>query len=162
MNAVELKFKKMSTAQLLVRVGKLSGEEKEACLSALKQRGQNICKWESQSPNITYEVSSVKIFEIEPEEELEIENKEDISKLSGIILKSDPIKENLPESNFPEGFIKGMKVKFIASRKSKTPGKELFGSIKRYTYDKQDSCFYFVIDVENKEYYKRPNAITAV
>ena len=176
MNALELKFKKMGTAQLLTKISKLIGEEKEACLCVLKQRGQDISKWEENSSKITPEVSSVKIFEAEPEEELTEEEIQVILKSEEIKLP-DPkdekkgskpetvkskVKEKLQALLFPEGFTKGMEVKFIASKMSKTPGKELQGSLKRYTYDKQDACFYFVVNVEGKEYYKRPNSINKV
>lgn len=68
MNAIELKFKKMGTTQLLLKVEKLNGEEKLVCIEVLKGRNQDVSKWESKIP--VTEVSSAKVYEIEPEEEL--------------------------------------------------------------------------------------------
>ena len=39
------KFKRMGTTQLVNKIEKLSGSEKEVCIEILKQRGQDISKW---------------------------------------------------------------------------------------------------------------------
>ena len=69
MEALIAKFKKLGTAQLLVKVEKSIGEEKEAILFVLTQRGQNVLS----SPK--EDVSKQNIIEIEPEDDLTIEEK---------------------------------------------------------------------------------------
>ena len=67
METLELKFKKLGTVQLLLKVDKLEGEEKIICFNVLKSRGQDVSKWESKVPTSSL---GPKIYEIEPEQEL--------------------------------------------------------------------------------------------
>jgi hypothetical protein len=68
MKASELKFKKMGTAALLLKVEKLSGEEQQDCINVLAERGQDVSKW--TVPMAPEPVSSATVFEAEPEIDL--------------------------------------------------------------------------------------------
>lgn len=89
MNAQELKFKKMGTAALLLKVEKLNGAEKEACITVLKQRNQDVSKWEVTAPVVN--VTSSKVYEAEPEEELTPAQEKEVAKAEKEIDKTKTI-----------------------------------------------------------------------
>jgi len=75
------KFKKSGTAELLKRIEKLTGIEKQACAEVLAERGQDVSKWVVTTPEVKKEVKEIaagteiaptlfKPYEAEPETEL--------------------------------------------------------------------------------------------
>ena len=75
------KFKKSGTAELLKRIEKLTGIEKQACAEVLAERGQDVSKWVVASAEVKEEVKEIanvtettptlfKPYEAEPETEL--------------------------------------------------------------------------------------------
>jgi hypothetical protein len=186
MEALLKKFKKMTTPQLLVKVGKLSGEELEACVCVLEIRGADVGKYKELTP-VTETVEIVNsvgpIYEYESEDELTAEEQVMLDKAEAdlklqkkepkteiifgkISLCKAPVKgEVIPVTSsdsleHPEGVKKGDLVNFAASMRSKVPGEILTGKVKRFYFDKQDQCDYFVIAVGEKDYCKRPKAVT--
>lgn len=178
METLVKKFKKNSTSQLLIKVGNLTGIEKDACLVVLKERNQDVTKWEiPEVKKIVKPVSSAGkvIMEFEDETPLTKEEKKLLSdfekgekknhSVSSEKKKETPaanLKETLTNLVYPEGFTKGTMVTFLASKSSKTPGAKLSGKIKRYYFDKQDQAYYFIVDVDGKDMCKRPTAVTKI
>ena len=92
------KFKKAGTSDLLKKMEKLSGLEKEACIVVLKERGQDVSKWEAvpvPSTEAPVEVSSSKIYEAEPEEVLSPEDE-------ALILKAEAEESEMEKSSLIE------------------------------------------------------------
>lgn len=162
------KFKKMTTAQLLVKRSKIKGEELEAVEKVLELRGQIIKKDEISEPEIVapgeeeifdHKISERTIYIEKPsllsDEEKNILEKK-INETEHKIIDSSP--ESIPSISFPEGFKKDDKVSFLPFRSKE----KILGFIKSYSYDKQSKCFYFYIKAGEKFYYKKPESVELV
>lgn len=184
------RLKKQTTVQLLAKVAKLTGEELDACLIVLEQRGQDTSKLVTvKTPRVAPKKDSRVVVEIPADDDdLTPADKKAIEKAEKEAdkaakkadkkapaaaastkpkaepkAKKDTVDVPKPDATvYPEGFAKGMIVKFKASSRSKNPGEEFAGVLKRYFFDKQDNGYYFLINVAGKEYCKKPNAVTAV
>lgn len=113
------KLKKCGTADLLKKVEKFTGMEKEACIEVLKQRGQDVTKFEVAKKQEVPATSSV-VYEFEDEQELTPEEKK--------LLKSVGKKEKEPKAKkekvLKEKTIKVPKEKVAKIKKEKVPGEK--------------------------------------
>ena len=96
METLIAKFKKSATFELLKKVEKLNGIEKEACIVVLKQRNQDVSKWEVKEEIKEKEEETMvgSIHEEEPEEELSSEDQKKLDKAIKEADKEDSVKQS--------------------------------------------------------------------
>lgn len=137
MNASELKFKKMGTAQLLTKVDKLIGEEKTACIEVLKSRGQNVSKWDVTA-SVSPVVNSAQVYEVEPEGELTSEEAAILAAAEKKSSKPSKVKKS-----------KAVKEKVVKATKLTPKAMEILALLKagvsKYAIAKQLNTYYSVV-----------------